>query len=86
MRSSASSMPADSRNKSGGQGESGPSTEARCSIRLSVPPSEVARFQIATFAAVAMAACLAAFDADRQHSAEAATHLLRSDGVTGKFA
>ncbi len=37
-------------------GRVGPSTLARCSIRLSTPPMEVARFQSCTFAAVAMAA------------------------------
>src|SRR5205807_947573 len=56
-RSSGSSSPTESRSRSGGHGESGPSTEARCSIRLSTPPSEVARFHSSTLAAAAMAAC-----------------------------
>src|ERR1700742_238683 len=82
MRSSVSSMPTESRSRSGGHGVSGPSTEARCSIRLSTPPSEVARFQICTRAAVLI---LAAFHADGQHAAEAAMHLARSDGVAGEI-
>lgn len=49
-------MPVLSRSRSGGAGVSAPSTLARCSIRLSVPPSEVARFHSLTLAAVAMAA------------------------------
>ena len=39
-----SSIPTDRRSRSGGTGEAGPSMLARCSIRLSTPPSEVARF------------------------------------------
>jgi predicted naringenin-chalcone synthase len=49
-------MPTDSRNRSGGTGLLAPSIEARCSKRLSTPPSEVARFQISTRAAAAIAA------------------------------
>src|SRR5271154_2150305 len=49
-------MPTESRNKSAGTGVPAPSIEARCSMRLSTPPSEVARFQISTRAAVAIAA------------------------------
>src|SRR5258708_15828365 len=56
IRSAASSIPTDSRRRSAGAGDSGPSIEARCSIRLSTPPSDVARFQTATRAAVAIAA------------------------------
>ena len=56
IRSCASSMPTDSRSRSVGTGEPTPSTLARCSIRLSVPPSEVARFHKATLAAVVIAA------------------------------
>jgi hypothetical protein len=37
-------------------GRAGASTEARCSMRLSTPPSDVARFHKPTRAAVAMAA------------------------------
>ena len=37
-------MPTESRSRSGGAGVPAPSTLARCSIRLSTPPSEVARF------------------------------------------
>ena len=79
----ASSIPVDSRSRSGGQGVPGPSTEARCSIRLSTPPSEVARFHKLTRAAVAIAGALAAGDLDRQHGAEAALHLARGDVVAG---
>ena len=46
----------DRRNRSAGAGVPAPSTLARCSIRLSVPPSEVARFQTCVFAATATAA------------------------------
>jgi len=56
IKSLGSSIPTERRNRSGGAGLSAPSTEARCSIRLSTPPSEVARFQISTRAAVAIAA------------------------------
>ena len=75
MRSSTSSAPTESRSRFGGAGEVGPSTEARCSIRLSTPPSEVARFHKETRAAVAMRGLLAASDQDREHAAEAALHL-----------
>src|SRR5690606_9333236 len=56
IRSSTASTPTDSRSRSGGHGVVGPSTLARCSRRLSTPPSDVARFHSSTFAAVAMAA------------------------------
>ena len=72
-----SSMPTDRRSRSGGAGVPAPSTLARCSTRLSVPPSEVARFHSATCAAVAMAAASPPAHADRQHAAEAAVHLPR---------
>src|ERR1700733_13383720 len=55
-KSSTSSIPADIRSRSTGQGEPAPSTEARCSISDSTPPSEVARFHSFTRAAVAIAA------------------------------
>mmetsp|Transcript_36858 Transcript_36858/g.91727 ORF Transcript_36858/g.91727 Transcript_36858/m.91727 type:complete len:245 (+) Transcript_36858:275-1009(+) len=45
-RSSASSNPTESRSRSPGTPESGPSTVARCSMRLSTPPREVAGAQI----------------------------------------
>ena len=72
QRSSTSSIPADRRRRSGGQGEPGPSIEARCSISDSTPPSEVARFHSLTRAAVGDRGVLAAADADRQHAAESA--------------
>ena len=53
IKSAVSSMPTDRRSRSSGTGEPAPSTLARCSIRLSTPPSDVARFQSATLAAVA---------------------------------
>ena len=56
MRSAGDSRPTERRSRSGGQGVPAPSTLARCSIRLSTPPSEVARFQISTLAAVRIAA------------------------------
>src|SRR5581483_8885321 len=56
IRSSVLSRPTDRRSRSGVHGEPGPSMLARCSIRLSTPPSEVARFQMRTLAAVATAA------------------------------
>ena len=43
IRSPVSSIPTDRRSRSGGTGLSGGSMPARCSIRLSTPPSEVAR-------------------------------------------
>ena len=56
IRSPGSSIPTESRSRSGAPGCPAPSTEARCSIRLSTPPSEVARFQTSTRAAAAIAA------------------------------
>ena len=75
-RSPASSTPTDRRSRSGGHGVPGPSMLARCSIRLSTPPSDVARFHSSTRAAVAIAARSPPLHAHRQHAAEAARHLL----------
>src|SRR5207237_6794453 len=56
IRSPGSSMPTERRKRSAGTGLPAPSVEARCSNRLSTPPNEVARFQISTRAAAAIAA------------------------------
>ena len=72
--------PTDKRSRSPGHGEPSPSIEARCSIRLSTPPSEVARSAVRRrrpprpppFA-----------DADRKHAAETARHLPQGRVVTG---
>ena len=56
IRSSAVSMPMERRSRSRGVGVDGPSMLARCSIMLSTPPSEVARLNTFTCAAVAIAA------------------------------
>ncbi len=45
IRSPAASMPTDRRSRSSGTGEEGPSVVRRCSMRLSTPPSEVARLK-----------------------------------------
>ena len=82
-RSSGSSMPTDSRSRSSGHGVPAPSIEARCSIRLSTPPSEVARFQTLTFAAACTAAAWPPLSADRQHAAKSAGHLPHRDVVAG---
>ena len=74
------SMPTERRSRSGGTGVPGPSIEARCSIRLSTPPSEVARFQSYPGRGRDRRR-LAARDAERQHAAEAALHLARRDRV-----
>ena len=66
-----------------GTGVAGPSMLARCSIRLSTPPSEVARFHSSTRAAVAIAAASPPRDADRQHAAEPARHLARGHRMAG---
>src|SRR5580704_797446 len=55
-RSSISSRPTERRSRSDGHGVPAPSIDARCSIRLSTPPSDVARFQSLTCAAAATAA------------------------------
>lgn len=49
MRSPTSSNPIESLKRFLGLDPYAPSTEARCSIRLSVPPKDVARLNICTF-------------------------------------
>ena len=48
-------MPTDRRSRSSGTGEEGPSLLRRCSIRLSTPPSEVARLNTRTSRSTAWA-------------------------------
>ena len=56
IRSPGASMPTDSRSRSSGTGEDGPSEPRLCSIRLSTPPSEVARLNTRTAASTSRAA------------------------------
>ena len=76
IRSSGCSMPTESLSISGGATLPGPSMLARCPIRLSTPPKDVARLN-----SRARGHCdgggLSAGDARRQHTAEAAAHLAR---------
>ena len=67
----------------GRAGRTRPSIDARCSMRLSTPPSDVARFQSVTPAAVATALASPARDTNGQHVAEAAYHLPGGDLVPG---
>jgi len=63
MRSAGSSMPMESRSRFGGTWECGPSMVARCSMRLSTPPREVAGTKRLVRAATARASAAQAITA-----------------------
>ena len=76
-------MPTDRRKRSGGAGLPAPSIEARCSIRLSTPPSEVARFHTRTRAAAAIAASSPPLTRMLSMPPKPPVHLPRRDRVAG---
>ncbi len=72
IRSSGCSSPTETRRRFCGVGEPGPSLDARCSMRVSVPPRLVALVRSRDAGGHADRGVLASPDAEREHAAEAA--------------